>query len=122
MFTERVHQKNDCWFSDRQAYTYIFWNELIGKSDEQMFELTDRFQILANLKSVLNDDYLQSKRRSQDDMAPLITGQFNDWNPQPMINIKDFVMQADVHGRPTLRKLAISKGFMEENSMWEVED
>lgn len=29
-FTEKVNGENDCWICDRQIYSLIFWNELIG--------------------------------------------------------------------------------------------
>ena len=77
MFTERVQGKNDCWVCDHQVYSMLFWNELVGKADEYLFDATDRKYILKNLDHVLNEDNLERLQRGKE--LPFVTGQFTNW-------------------------------------------
>lgn len=67
--------QNDCWVCDQHIYSLIFWNELIGKQEELPFDVSDQLEKLNDFSKF---------------QGPVIMGQFNNWKPQKLVEIKEF--------------------------------
>ena len=46
MVTGETKRDNECWVCDRQVYTLIFWNELIGAAEMSNFSMEDKNYII----------------------------------------------------------------------------
>lgn len=106
---------------DHQVYTFLFWNSRVGEADQKLFDTSDKVHVYNNLQHVLNNENLQKLADEQKLVVPFVTGQFTNWEPRPMMNMKDFIDRFDA-GKPSLRNLAIKKSLIDEKYNGQLED
>ena len=108
MVTGETKRDNECWVCDRQVYTLIFWNELIGAAEMSNFSMEDKNYIIDYIKKFENlNAGKQSNFPTQDEpnhlKHPQIYGQFTNWQPKPMYEIKEFCDKLNVN-KPNIFK------------------
>ena len=58
----------------------------------------------------MNDELLYDLSMGRNE--PFVTGQFTNWEPKLMMNMKDFIDKFD-GAKPTLHNLAVKKSFID---------
>ena len=87
MITDAKKGHNECWVCDRKIYSIIFWNKEIGLMAEAEVPLEDQKFLVQNIERInpREDDLPQN-----DLSHPLIYGQFTNWKPRRMFEIREF--------------------------------
>ena len=79
-------KQEECWICGLNKYSLLFWSEFAQADAKLNYNSQLEALIIAKLME------LQEKPlpETQEAEAPLIFGDFNDWKPEPMVEILDF--------------------------------
>ena len=135
VITEQPPGENDCWICDRQVYSLIFWNVLLGKAvqmqvpeDDKDYILDqirefdkapapeEKYKALKPFKPPQKNPILQEAKVDYDvSQNPEIYGTFTNWKPQRMYDIREFCNRVD-RKRPNFFKLMQDAGLLDKDA------
>mmetsp|Transcript_33921 Transcript_33921/g.52236 ORF Transcript_33921/g.52236 Transcript_33921/m.52236 type:complete len:183 (+) Transcript_33921:179-727(+) len=108
MLTHQRKGHNECWVCDRQVYSLIFWNELIGAAQMAQFSPADRNFIISHIKGFNKDqaDLMPAPMQTPNQQkCPMIFGEFTNWRPKRMFDIKEFCDRIDLDKPDFFKKM-----------------
>lgn len=76
VITKQPVAENECWICDKQVYSLIFWNELIGSAQSATFSHEDREFVVKKLADI---NRFQAAAPQGQVHCPYIYGQFTNW-------------------------------------------
>jgi len=86
----------DCWICDREVYTLIFWSPVIGRFEMKKVSEADQTFIIKNI-----DEFNPHHQVEERDNVPHIYGQFTNWKPKRMYEIREYCYRID-HKKPNV--------------------
>ena len=102
MITKQPTNTNLCWICDKQIYSLVFWNEYVGQYQAGEFSRDDRNFIAKNIERINKD---KEPVQDEEDKAPYIYGQFTNWQPKRMFEIKEYCERIDTEKEDTFKRL-----------------
>lgn len=86
----------DCWICDREVYTLIFWSPVIGRFEMKKVSEADQTFIIKNI-----DGFNPHRQVEERENTPYIYGQFTNWKPKRMYEIREYCYRID-HKKPNV--------------------
>lgn len=77
--------QGDCWICDREIYSIIFWNRIIGTMQIRKISAADQQYLIEEVNDINHNEM----PKTEDD-NPLIYGQFTNWKPKRMYEIREY--------------------------------
>ena len=118
VFTESHKGQNNCWLCDHQVYSMIFWNQEIGEVHLNNIECDDLDFIVSHLEQINKKGEAEKKLRESfkpgDDQCPLIYGQFTNWEPKRMFDMREFCERIN-QDKPDIFEMCRTKKLIDED-------
>ena len=101
-----MKEHNTCWVCDNWIYTLYFWNENIGKYNDNNYigiDADTKATMVTTLRQFNKDTYKQHED------VPVLFCPETDWQPQPFMKMLDFLDLLSPATVPQFSNLVLSE-------------